>query len=228
MTNEPGTGVLVCSPVRLYREGLADGLSQAEGIRVAGTAADIESCVRQGVAAGARIVLLDVTWEDGLVCLRRLTAEFPDVRVAALGAPEEEADVMALAEAGVAAFLTREEGLGDLVRAIRGVGRGEANCSPRTAAILLKRLASQVRPRAQLAPITRLTPREAEILEMIAIGHSNKQIASELHIALATVKNHVHSIFEKLSVDGRVQAVAALRGMGRRSVVASAVSKTES
>jgi two-component system, NarL family, nitrate/nitrite response regulator NarL len=203
--------VLVCSPVRLYREGLADALSHAEDITVTGTAADAESCLG-AVAGGTRIVLLDVTWDGGLTCLRRLTKAYPLVRVAALGAPEEEAEVMALAEAGVAAFLTRDEGIADLVRAIRGVCRGEANCSPRMAAILLKGAAARVRPQPHPAVSSGLTPRERQILEMIATGHSNKRIALELHIAVPTVKNHVHNIFEKLSVRGRVEAVAALRG----------------
>lgn len=127
-------------------------------------------------------------------------------------APDSERDIVATAEAGIGGYVPPDASIEDLVEAVKHAARGEMICSPRVAAALARRIATLAsnRPVGSAAPS--LTAREMEVLELLEIGLSNKQIANRLSIRLATVKNHVHSILAKLNVRRRGEAVAALRG----------------
>jgi len=105
----------------------------------------------------------------------------------------------------------RDGTLADLRAVIESVARGEVVCSPRIAASLLRRIADLAAEREPPPPELRLTSREIEIVELIDQGLSNKEIAQRLSIALPTVKNHVHSILDKLHVHRRAEAAARLR-----------------
>ncbi len=136
----------------------------------------------------------------------------------AINVLSREREVIACAEAGVACCLTAEASIDDLVAAIGSVARGEAPCSPWTAAVLLRRVASLARERrapvgthVAEAPRPRLTTRELEIVELVDQGLSNKQIAQQLHIELPTVKNHMHRILDKLGVRRRAEAAELVR-----------------
>ena len=118
---------------------------------------------------------------------------------------------LACAEAGVAAFVTRDTSLDGLTATLECVAQGGARCSPRATAALLRRLASLADGRPPATRGAQLTPREREILTLIDQGRSNKQIARQLQIQLATVKNPVHSVLEKLQVERRGAAAAAMR-----------------
>jgi DNA-binding NarL/FixJ family response regulator len=147
-----------------------------------------------------------------------IQAAYPDARVIALNVPDDEAIVIACAEAGISGYVTEDSTLSDLVSAIECASRGELHCSPRVAATLVRRLASVSRGSLRVH-VADLTAREREILELVAEGLSNKQIAARLHIGLATVKNHVHHILEKLQVQSRSAAAALLRGDASRSAL---------
>jgi DNA-binding NarL/FixJ family response regulator len=210
--------VLVCSEIRLYREGLASVLERTEGLEVVGTAASAEDCIGDVASSAAEVVLLDAARSDAQRTVRALRTVAPATRVVVLAAPEGESELMALAEAGVAAFVTRDDALSDLVEVLGGVRRGEARCSPRTAGMLLRRVTALAAERSSAVGAgdrhERLTRRELEILALVADGLSNKQIGARLQIELATVKNHVHHILEKLEVERRSQAVALVRANG--------------
>jgi len=119
--------------------------------------------------------------------------------------------VIACAEAGVSGYVTREASLDELTGVVESVARGESPCSPRISALLLRRVAETAGRRTETDAARRLTRREAEIVGLIDEGLSNKQIAGRLSIELATVKNHVHSILEKLQVERRAEAAARVR-----------------
>jgi DNA-binding NarL/FixJ family response regulator len=136
----------------------------------------------------------------------------PDACVIALSVEETDEELIACAEAGVAGFVRRDAAFDELTTTISSVVRGELPCSPQTAAILLRRIAQLAAERRRVTVTARLTPREREIVRLIDDGLSNKEIAGRLHIELATVKNHVHNILEKLQVHGRLEAAAHLRG----------------
>jgi len=140
----------------------------------------------------------------------------PHVRLVVLGVSEEdEAEIVSYAEAGVAGYHLRSESLEDLLVLIHKVAAGGSLCSPRVSAILLRRLsalASQGRPAAKELV---LTSREIQILRMLEMGLTNRDIAEQLRIAVHTVKNHVHSLLTKLGVSTRAQAAARARAILR-------------
>jgi DNA-binding NarL/FixJ family response regulator len=204
--------VLICSDVRIYREGLAEVLERRSGITVVGTSCAAWESLAQVRALGADIVLLDMSTEESVAILREISGGAPEAHVVALGVAETEAEVVAYAEAGVAGYVTRDQALDDLVAAIVAVARGEASCSPRAAAMLLHRVSalSEIQHERPGASV-HLTERERQILLLIRAGLSNKQIGQRLCIELPTVKNHVHNILEKLGVSGRHEAAQVSR-----------------
>jgi two-component system nitrate/nitrite response regulator NarL len=178
--------------------------------------AEVDECLAAARQHAPDATLLDLTTRDSLALMRELAGEVPESRVVALAVPEDENAVIACAEAGVAAFLTRDQSVDDLLETLASVARGEARVSPKLAAMLLRRVTKLAAQRsAGERPGTRrarLTRREHEVLRLLDEGLSNKQIAQRLCIELPTVKNHVHRILEKLAVRRRTEAVAWLHG----------------
>jgi two-component system nitrate/nitrite response regulator NarL len=148
---------------------------------------------------------------DGVVVVRAVVSAAPQVKVVAVAVPDEDDHVIECAEAGVSGYVTRDGSVDDVVAMLEAVARDELPCSPRMAATLLRRVAALAANGASHRPGRDLTSRELEVLELIEAGLPNKEIARRLVIQLATVKNHVHNILEKLEVDGRAQAAAAAR-----------------
>lgn len=205
------TRIVIIGSIRLYREGLKDLMAGRDGLSVVDTAADRVSGVAAVRELRPDVVVVDMGTPQSMEAIREILAEDPDGRVVALAVPDAEGDVIACAEAGVVGYVTREASLADLVAAVESAARGEARCSPRMVAAVLRRLASLAAERDP-APTSELTFREREIAELIGVGLSNKQIAQRLCIEVSTVKNHVHNILAKLNVDRRTEAAARLNG----------------
>jgi DNA-binding NarL/FixJ family response regulator len=134
----------------------------------------------------------------------------PGVKVIAFAVSEIEDDLIACIEAGIAGFVTRDASIDDLAQSIMNALRDEVICPPRIAGLLFKRVAAL--SEAGTPNVQMLTRREREIAELLNEGLSNKEIARNLRIGSATVKNHVHNILEKLHVRRRGEAAARLRG----------------
>jgi two-component system, NarL family, nitrate/nitrite response regulator NarL len=208
----PTVPVLVVSDVRLYRHGLAEILARHEGVEVVGTAANAADALAAAHSHPAALVLLDVTMPGGVETIRAVVRALPAAKVLALTVGDDEEQVIAWAEAGVSGYVTRESSLEELVAAIDGAQRGEVICSPRLAATLLRRVRSlSAGVPASTGDEPPLTARELEIVDLLDAGLSNKEIASRLFIEVATVKNHVHNILEKLRVRRRSEVGAILR-----------------
>jgi two-component system, NarL family, nitrate/nitrite response regulator NarL len=161
--------------------------------------------------AAPDVVLLDTLTPDAEDAIRRIRGANAEAKIVALGTADEDDRLMAWAEAGVASYLPREASLGELADALDSLGRGEAVLSPRIAAELLLRVAALAGARPAGRDGGTLTSREREIVALIDLGLSNKEIARRLVIEVATVKNHVHNILEKLRVATRGEAAAAVR-----------------
>jgi two-component system nitrate/nitrite response regulator NarL len=198
--------------VRVYREGLAQLLGSSGTIKVVGTAPASENVLPRLRALGPDIVLVDMTSPGGLHVAKAIRAGAPDVPVISFGLPETETSVIACAEAGLSGFVSAHTSLADLITSLECAAQGDVVCSPRVAGILLRRIGTQAGPRRREGAAVRLTAREHEIVQLIETGLTNKEIARRLHIELATVKNHVHNILEKLQVNRRADAVARVRG----------------
>ena len=203
--------VAIACDIRLYREGLSLHLAREERLGVVGTASSREETHRIAREVTPDVLLLDMAMPGSLEIVHEVHDIAPDTRVLALTIPEADAAVIACAEAGVAGFVTREATIADLVEAICSAARGEACMSPRAAAALLRRVGALAADRpAASPPRGELTAREREIVELVALGLSNKAIAARLHVELATVKNHVHNILDKLQVRRRGEIAATL------------------
>lgn len=207
--------VLVLADVRMYREGLASALGHEPGLKVVGALPrpphDLDRLEPD-------IVLYDVSRPGALETVRRLRRSAPSAKVVVVAVPEHDVDLLAYAEAGVSGYVTCEQSVEDVVGAVQAVARGEMICTPRMAAALVRHLAALA---ALASDATRpataerlLTRRELEIVGLIERGMSNKQIARALQIEVATVKNHVHNILEKLHVERRGEVAARLRRHG--------------
>jgi DNA-binding NarL/FixJ family response regulator len=203
--------VLIVADIRLYQEGLARALGEGGPVRIVGATADAQEALTSITQCRPEVVLVDTASRDGVGAIRTIVDAAPEVKVVALALPEAADQVIACAEAGAAGYVPRDGTLEDLRAVIQSVARGEALCSPRIAASLLKRIAALAAEREPPPPELRLTSREMEIVELIDQGLSNKEIAQRLSIALPTVKNHVHSILDKLQVHRRAEAAARLR-----------------
>jgi DNA-binding NarL/FixJ family response regulator len=204
----PALRVAVVAEVCLYREGLAHSLSRRAETQVLGTAGDVPEALELVKSLLPDVLLLDLGTPGAADVARAAREE--GVRVVALAIAESDDAVLACAEAGLAGYVARGASMDDLVRTLQAVARGELVCPPHVAGMLFRRVGSLTVGRNGAARAA-LTPREREIAALIDQGMSNKEISRRLRIGLSTVKNHVHSLLEKLQVSRRGAAAARLR-----------------
>jgi DNA-binding NarL/FixJ family response regulator len=202
--------LFVITGIRLYREGLAEILTKLPDVAEVGTAEDGREGLARVVEFQPHIVLLDMSLGDSLETARAMTHGTHPARVVALAVPETEGHVLACAKAGIVGYVPREGSVHDLVTTLRHVAKGEAVCAPHIAASLLRHvalLADHGTGTTERTP-ARLTERERQIVDLVALGLANREIARRLGIELCTVKNHVHNILEKLNVRRRSEVAA--------------------
>ncbi|MFI0419944.1 response regulator [Spongiactinospora sp. 9N601] len=199
--------VVVADDQTVVREGLVLLLGLLPGVEVAGAAGDGEEALRLVAEHGPDVVLMDLRMPrmDGVTATRRIRAEHPGVEVVVLTTYADDESVFAALRAGARGYLTKDTDAESLARAITAVSAGQAHFDPQ----VQRRLAEAVTRRA---PRPRdlpdgLTPREAEVLRLIAAGRSNAEIAGELVISAATVKSHINNLFAKAGLRDRAQAV---------------------
>jgi two-component system, NarL family, nitrate/nitrite response regulator NarL len=209
--------VVIVADIRLYREGLATVLEQSGRVEVLGTAGDGTAAVEAVWRLQPDIALVDSSIPSHAHSVRAILETSPSVKVVGLAVPDAEPEVVACAEAGVSGLVTRECTVDELITAIESASRGELVCTPRTAGALLRRVAAlSATSRRSEGAVQTLTVREREIADLVACGLSNKEIAGELSIQVATVKNHVHRILEKMDAHRRAE-IAARVGPWRRT-----------
>jgi two-component system nitrate/nitrite response regulator NarL len=202
--------VVVVAGIPLYREGMALALGHGGRVQVLGTAAGSQEALSRVRDLQPDVVLVDVAMDDGFDTVRALREATPKARVVALALSETEADVIACAEAGASGYVPRGGTVDDLETMVESVARGEIECSPRIAASLLRRVGALAAELRGPSPNASLTARELEVAELLDKGLTNKEIAQQLSPAVPTVKNHVHSILDKLQVRRRAEAAARL------------------
>jgi len=188
----------------LIREGLRRILSLAPEITIVGEAENGEQAVELVRRTGADVVLMDINMPgmNGIAACKTIKAERPETKVIALTIHDQEEYLFELIRAGVCAYLLKDVSPDGLLETIRGVARGESFVSPRLTGKIFRALNS--REQSGGAALTR---RELEILSLVARGESNRAIARQLFISEKTVKNHLTSVFNKLGVEDRTQAV---------------------
>lgn len=192
-------------PVRLYRQGLRATLEKRCEIAVVGESDDLAEAVDSVISTAAAVAIVDVAHPGAAHLIRGLRSRAPRLRILAFAVDERIETVLSFAEAGAHGFFSASGTVDDLVAAVIKMAGGEMICSPKVAGELLAHWANPSGP----VPIhNRLTPRERDVFQLMQRGCSNKEIARALSISGATVKNHVHHMFEKMQVKTRTQALA--------------------
>lgn len=201
--------MLIVDDCCLYREGLASIIEREPEVVEVRCAQDWPSIRASLDRATPDIVLLNLASVESGAMLTGVRQASASALIIAIGVGDTEREIIACAEGGVSGYLLRSEPFSHLMLLVRRAVGGEMVCSPRVTAALMRRLAKVAAERQQRVPV--LTAREDQILGLLALGLSNKQIADQLGIELRTVKNHVHHILGKLGVSRRGEAVAAMR-----------------
>jgi DNA-binding NarL/FixJ family response regulator len=205
--------VLVVDDQNLFRRCLVSLLASAEDLEVAGEAADGKEAVEKTRALRPDVILMDIHMPvcDGIQATRLIKAECPETKVVALTVSDDDDDLFQAIGSGAEGYLLKNLYPEELFQSIRGVIVGESPISPAMASRLLQEFRQPSHKQRQ-GPASQLTPREREILQLLAEGLSNAEIAARLYVVEGTVKNHLHNILGKLHLSNRVQAAAfALR-----------------
>ena len=204
--------IFIADDNHLLREGLASMLAEIDDMTVIGMASSGNQALDEIKQLLPDIALIDIGMsdKDGLDVTQSLHKELPSVKVIILGMPDLTEQIMSCIEAGAAGYVLKEASFEYLVESIRSVQRGESFCSPRMAASLFSRVAELAGERIPESSV-KLTPREVEVINKIADGLSNKEIAGQLYIEEQTVKNHIHNILDKLHLHNRLEAVQYAR-----------------
>jgi DNA-binding NarL/FixJ family response regulator len=198
--------LLIVDDHPVVRDGLRGMLESQPDFEVAGEAADGSEAVQQVEKLKPDIVLMDLRMPvlDGVTALGEIKTNYPQVQVLVLTTYDSDADILPAIEAGASGYLLKDSSREELYDGIRAAARGETVLAPAVAA----RLVSRMRAPAE----EQLSSREVEVLQLVAEGESNSEIANHLHISQATVKSHLVNIFGKLGVSDRTAAVTvALR-----------------
>jgi DNA-binding NarL/FixJ family response regulator len=208
--------VLLADDQRLVRESLATMLGLLEGIELVATAADGEEAAALAAQHHPEVVLMDLRMPrvDGIEATRRLRERHPEVRVIALTTYADDESVLAALKAGARGYLTKDASAEDIRTAIFSVAAGEAALDPAVQHHVVAAVAGDALPMADGGPERRyadlpdgLTPREAEVVALIAEGLTNAEIAQRLVVSPTTVKSHINHLFAKAGLRDRAQAV---------------------
>jgi len=222
MTRQATIDVCIVHRERVWREALSRVLTRLRDIRVVDHRSpnDDQPLPMALEKLKPDVLLLDLDWPEcsGISRIRQLLFCGPEMRILLTGIPDRDSEIIAAIEAGAAGYLTRSSGIDDVIANIRALAAGKALCSQRIARLLFRRVASTVdaQPPTEQKPAMgiHLTPRELQVMTLIEEGLSNKDIARRLIIGLQTVKNHVHNILVKLSLQRRTEVAHYMRQNG--------------
>ena len=207
--------VLLADDHEIVRLGLRAVLEDANDIEVVGEVSTAEAAIAAAQAGGIDVILMDLrfgagaegtlvsTGADATAAIKRTMKNPPNVLV--VTNYDTDADILGAIEAGAVGYLLKDAPPADLLAAVRSAAEGDSTLSP----VVANRLMTRVR-----TPRTSLTPRELEVLKLVAAGSSNRDIGKVLFLSEATVKSHLVHIYDKLGVRSRTSAVAAARGQG--------------
>ena len=209
--------VLVADDHPVVRQGLCALLESLDGFEVVAVASNGRAAVREAVIHRPDVALLDLQMPDldGFAAIRELATAAPDVAVCVLTMFDDDDSLFTAMQAGARGYLLKGAEQEDIARAIQAVARGEVLFAPEVAGRVLGRLSGPVERRG--SPFPQLTPRELEILDLLATGRPTADIAQRLGLSVKTVGNNVSSILAKLGLTDRVQAAVVARdaGLGR-------------
>lgn len=207
--------VLLADDHEIVRLGLRSVLEVDEDIRVVGEVATAEAAIATALAGGIDVILMDLRFGAGAEGSRVTTGAQATARIrSAMGNPPQvlvvtnydtDADILGAIEAGAVGYLLKDAPPEELLAAVRSAAKGDATLSP----VVREKLATR-----EKTPRSSLTPRELQVLQLVAEGSSNREIGQQLMLSEATVKSHLVHIYDKLGVRSRTSAVASAREQG--------------
>jgi DNA-binding NarL/FixJ family response regulator len=203
--------VLLVDDHALFRRGLQATLDLEPDIEVVGECGDGREALDRAAETLPDVILMDVRMprHDGIQACSAIKEAVPSAKILMLTMSEDEADLYEAIKAGASGYLLKDLPIEEVATSIRAVHTGQSLISPTLASKLLTEFAAMVKrgDAAQSVPHPRLTPREMEVLRLVARGMNNRDIARDLFISENTVKNHVRNILEKLQLHSRMEAV---------------------
>jgi len=208
--------ILLVIEVRLIANIFAEVLEEEADFMIVGRSENVEGALKiiQDRQVDVALVSVGLPGQSAVELTRSIVQSAPATKVLALGLADEPDDVLKYIEAGAVGYIPKDSSLLDLIEIIRSTQRGEAQVSAKMAGAMMERLSSLakmfVSVENTIADGVRLTPREREVLQCLGKGCTNQEIASHLLVEIGTVKNHVHSILEKLHVSNRDEAASYL------------------
>jgi two-component system, NarL family, response regulator DegU len=217
------TRLAIVDDHELTRQSLQNLLSDETDIEVVGEAANGRQALLLCSRHRPDLILMDVRMPemDGLAATKEVKERYPETSVMMLTMHENPDYLLEALKAGAAGYVLKDAPQDEIIEAVRRVRNGESPLDPELAARLLRRLASEGKMRKgkrdprEAVPLTEpLTPRELEVLGLMKLGRTNRQIAADLVISLGTSKNHVEHIISKLGVSDRTQAVVKALELG--------------
>lgn len=215
MTNEP-TRILIADDSADFRRGLRDLLRSVEQFTVVAEAASGDEAVVQAGRTQPDVVLMDLNMPgvNGIEGTRRITETSPHIAVLMLSMLEDDDSVLAAMRAGARGYILKGAPRAEIVRAVEAATEGGVIFGPGVARRVLERINNPDPAPSSEAAFPELTNRERDILALVAEGRNNTDIAGALFLSPKTVRNHVHSLYQKLQVEGRPEAIVRAREAG--------------
>lgn len=201
--------ILLAEDHTVVRESIREALQRETEFKVVGEASNGEEAVKLASELRPDVILMDISMPglNGIEATKQIKAICPSVAVLILSAYDDEQYIFSVLSAGAAGYLLKDVGVADLVEAIRTVYRGDSVLYPTIAKKVLQRFRSDREDGIREQPGELLSERESTVLKLAAKGLSNNAIAHELHLSISTIESHLRSIFNKIGVGSRTEAV---------------------
>ena len=208
--------ILIVDDHEVVRDGLSVMMERQDDFEVVGEATNGQEAVDKALSLRPDVILMDLRMPemDGVEAMRRIRAEQEDAKFLVLTTYDSDEYIFDAIEAGAKGYLLKDASREDLFRAVRTVYQGESMIEPGVVSRVLNRLTELSHRAVHGAEHPALSEREVEVLQLMAVGSANKQIAAELSITESTVKTHVANIFQKLEVNHRTEAVTKAMSQG--------------
>jgi DNA-binding NarL/FixJ family response regulator len=217
-SDAPPIALVLIDDNRLLREGLAAMIHTQPGFRVLAASADVEEAITEVRRTKPDIVLVDFGLADfdSLALTSTVRTEVPEARVIVMGLMPAQEDVADYVRAGASGFIMKDASFEDFFATISTVAAGEQVLPKALTESLFTQIVrnAATRDKAQAREAVRVTARERQVIDLLAEGLNNKEIAARLHIAVHTVKSHVHNVLEKLALHSRLEVAAFSHASG--------------
>jgi len=203
--------LVIVTAIRLFGDGLCACLRRRSDVELEAVVAELAQLRDYLGTSAIDAVLVDVTQGIDLDHVRGVALDFPDVSLVALGLDDQRQSVIRCGRAGFRGYVDRNASVDHLCTALKDACAGRLNCSAEVSSGLLRALFNRAGDEPSASQADSLTVREGEVLTLIGHGLSNKEIANELSVSVATVKHHVHHVLNKLNLPRRAQAMRRVR-----------------